>query len=259
MPAGAFLAQQVADLPFFDWTALAWSGSYPDTKGKLLMIGGGAVARSYDVNGAYAFAGVGDATSGRLLHTGLSPIGAATESQNGLYAADACADPQQDLGTGQGCSAPISVAAWGDSSGPVAVDSAGNAFVVLASFASGNQEARGFSAAQIARGAAPTAGTSLFTIPGFGTTVAAIAPKGADPGRVIFQPFDSTGAPEDVVAQSYTAAAAGVVAAGEPAKLLAVVSASPKSLTLMVDDAERLWVGASTETSTTFVVVAKRQ
>lgn len=256
IPDGAFAGAQAIDLPFFGWTAISWTGAFPNTQGQVEMIKGATVDRSYDVNGAYALAGVGNATSGRLLFTGLSPIGAATENTSGFYAADACDMPMQDLGAGTGCQASDAVATWGDSSGPVAVDRDGNAFVVLASFGMGDQEARGFAAADVARGAAPTNGVSLFTLPGFGSSLAAIAPRDGHPGLVVFQPFDMNAKPLDVVAQPYTTTS-GLAAQGTPAKLLTLASASPL-LSLFVDDANRLWVAASDDKTTTFVVVARK-
>jgi hypothetical protein len=256
IPDGAFAGAQAVDLPFFGWTAISWTGAFPDTQGQVEMIQGSAVDRTFAVNGAYALAAVGDATSGRLLYTGLSPIGAATENTNGFYAADACDMPKPDLGAGTGCQASDAVAAWGDSSGPLAVDHDGNAFVVLASFGMGNQEARGFAAADVARGKAPTDGVSLFTLPGFGSSLAALAPRDAHPGLLVFQPFDMNATPLDVVAQPYTTTS-GIKAEGTPAKLL-TLAATPTSLSLMIDDQERLWVVASGDTKTTFVVIARK-
>ena len=256
IPDGAYVGAQAVDLPFFGWTAISWTGAFPDTLGEFVMTKGSAVDRTFAVDGAYALAGLGDATSGRLLYTALSPIGAPTTDTNGLYAADACDMPKQDLGAGTGCQAPAAIAAWGDASGPVAVDHDGNAFVVLPSFGTGDQEARGFAAADVARGANPSEGVSLFTLPGFGSTLAAIAPAGAHPGLLVFQPFDMNATPLDVIAQPYTTSG-GVKAEGAPAKLLAV-TATAAGLSLVRDDAERLWVIAPGETKTTFVVIARR-
>jgi hypothetical protein len=255
IPDGAFAGAQAIDLPFFGWTAISWTGAFPDTTGQIELIEGSAVDRAFAVNGVYGLAAVGDATSGRLLHTGLSPIGAPTVDTNGLYAADACDMPKPDLGAGTGCQAPAAIAAWGDSSGPVAVDHDGNAFVVLASFGMGNQEARGFAAADVARGAAPTEGTSLFTLPGFGSSLAAIAPRDAHPGLLVFQPFDMDATPLDVIAQAYTTNG-GLVAEGTPATFLALTA--PVSPWFMVDDADRLWVAVPGDTKTTFVVIARK-
>lgn len=256
IPANAFVGGTAVDLPFFGWTAIAWTGSFPDTVGEIVMIKGSTVDRSYAVNGAFSMAGVGDATGGRLLFSGLSPIGAVATDVNGFYAADACDMPSQDLGTGTGCQASAEVAAWGDSSGAVAVDHDGNAFVVLASFATGDQEARGYAAAEVARGAKATAGKSLFTLPGFGSSLAAITPKGGKPGLLVFQPLDSTATALDVIAQPYTVTA-GINVQDTPRKLLTLAASAP-SLYLMTDTTDRLWVAASGKGKSTFVVLDRK-
>jgi hypothetical protein len=255
IPAGAFPSSQAIDLPFFGWTGISWAGAFPATQGKIIMIKGGAVDVTYDVNGAYAVAGVStDASTGRLLATALSPIGAPTDDKNGLYAADTCATPKPDLGS---CGAPSLVAAWGNASGPIAVDRDGDAFVVLDDSAMGTQEARGFAAAQVARGAAATDGATLFTLPGFGSSLAAITPTTSAPGVLVFQPFDGKSfAPLDVVAQLYTGGAA-VAPQGQPTTLLKVPATS-SGLFFLTDDEDRLWVAASGMTTTTFVVLARK-
>ena len=193
LPAGTFLGAQALDLPFFGWTAISWTNPFPDSTGQFEMIASGAIATSYTVNGPYGVAAVPAASSlGRLLYTGLSPLGMPTTSAAGLYAADACSSPAQALGTGTDCSASALVAAWGDNTGPVVTDSNGDVFAVMTSFANGTQEARGFLASSVARGAAATAGVSLFTMAGSAGSLAALAPSAGDPGLVIFQPEDST-------------------------------------------------------------------
>ena len=158
IPMGAYLGGQAVDLPFFGWTALAWTGAFPDLTGELLEKGS-TVDKRYATNGAYAISGASAANmQGRLLLTGLSTVGDANKSANALSAADTCgttAQPSLLPGMDATCKAPITIATWGDSSGPVAVDRAGNAFVVMSSF-DDTQEARGFDAASIARGSAPT-------------------------------------------------------------------------------------------------------
>jgi hypothetical protein len=264
IPTGAFLGGQAVDVPFFGWTALSWTSAFPDTTGELLLVKGSAVDERYPTNGSYAAAGIGAANmQGRLLLTGLSPVGDAKAGTNGLYAADTCgtsAQPSLLPGMDATCKAPISVATWGDSSGPIAVDHAGNAFVVASSF-DDTQEARGFDAASIARGAAPTAGTKLFTIPGFGSSVAALAPTATAPGVVVYQPSSSTTfLPEDAIEQQYTVTGGKLAAMGVPTTLFQ--SAVPNAiLYVMVDDQDRLWVGtdqASPATGATYVVVTRK-
>jgi hypothetical protein len=254
-PDGTFPGAQALDLPFFGWTAISWTNPFPDSTGQFEMIASGAVATSYMLNGPYGVAAVPAASSlGRLLYTGLSPLGMPTTNVAGLYAADACSSPSQALGTGTGCSASALVAAWGDSTGPIVTDSNGDAFAVLPTVATSMQEARGFLASSIARGAAATAGVSLFTMDGSSVALAALAPSASDPGLVIFQPADSSYTPIDVVEQKFTTSS-GLVAMGTPTKLLSVVSG--QGLSFLVDGSQRLWVAVSGTSSTTYVVLTR--
>src|SRR4029077_668692 len=101
----------------------------------------GANAGSYSADGPYSLAGISDGQGqGRLLFTGLSPLGSPATNVIGLYAADACSAPSPQLGAGTGCSASAMISGWDESPGPVAVDKQGNAFAVSTSFTSGNQE-----------------------------------------------------------------------------------------------------------------------
>ena len=259
LPASTFLGAQALDSPFFGWTAISWTNPFPDSTGQFEMVAGGAIATNYTVNGPYGVAAVPAASSlGRLLYTGLSPLGMPTTSTAGLYAADACSSPAQALGTGTGCSASALVAAWGDNAGPVVTDSNGDAFVVMTSFANGTQEARGFTASSVARGAAATAGVTLFSMAGFAGSLAALAPSGSDPGLLVFQPFDSTSfAPLAVVEQKFTTSG-GLAAMGTPSTFLTVPPAQSQGLSFLVDGSQRLWVAVSGTSSTTYVVLARR-
>jgi hypothetical protein len=264
VPEGGFLGSQAIDLPFFGWTALSWTGQFPATQGELALTGGAAVEARYPVNGLFAGAGLASMGGGhgRVVYAGLSALEDAASSENGLYAADSCGSEGDDprlLPDGDGsCAAPTLVAAWGDASGPVAADAQGNLFAVLASFG-GDQEARGFSAAAIARGAAPTEGDTLFVVPGFGTSLAALAPLEGDDGWLLFQPASSsTFEALDVVAQRYAASDEGIEAEGQPATLLALTTPNT-SLALLTDDDGRLWVGAPREGGgSAFVVIARK-
>ena len=256
----AFLGLQALDLPFFEWTALSWTGAYPATQGELFFAKGAAVAARYPVNGPYALAAVGAGGVGRVIYSGASRLDDAQASVNGLYAADSCgasgSDPRLAPKGDGTCAAPVLVDAWGDASGPVAADLEGNVFAVMTSF-SGDQEARGWAGSAIARGAPAAKGDVLFTLPGFGSSLAAMAPGADGEGRIAFQPSDPTSfAPMDVVGQRFTVSGGHVAPQGAPAKLLGL-GALGAQLTLMTDDAGRLWVGAPDATGkTTFVVLA---
>jgi len=257
-PTGTFLGAQALDLPFFGWTAISWTNPFPNPSGQFEMVANGAVVAMYDVNGPFGVAAVPAASSlGRLLYSGLSPLGMATTATNGLYAADACSSPAQALGTGTGCSASAVVAAWGDSSGPVVADSNGDVFAVMSSISAGSQEARGFLASAIGRGAAATTGVTLFTMSGFPGSLAALSPSGSAPGVVALQPFDATSFDAlDVIEQKFTTGSS-LAAMGTQTALLTVPSQSP-GLALLVDDSQRLWVGVSGASSTTYVVLARQ-
>lgn len=260
IPAGAFAGSAAVDLPFYGWTAIDWSGAFPDTLGEVILIKGAKVEKRYPVNGAFALGGVASAADeGRLLLTGLSTVGDPAAGTNGLYAADTCGDaamPSLLPGGNPACKAPIEVAAWGDASGPIAVDHDGNVFALTSSF-SGDQEARGFASASIAAGAPATDGSKLFTLPGFGSALAALAPKGAAKGLVAFQPFDGmTFAAEDVIGQQFSVAAGAIEPEGAPAALIKPVTAGT-ALALFTDDQERLWVAVPTAAGTTFVVLGR--
>lgn len=259
LPASTFIGAQALDLPFFGWTAISWTNPFPDSTGQFEMIASGAIATSYTVNGPYGAAAVPAASSlGRLLYTGLSPLGMPTTSVPGLYAADACSSPAQALGTGTGCSASALVATWGDSAGPVATDSDGDVFAVMTSLATSTQEARGFLASSVARGSAATTGATLFSMPGFAGSLAALAPSAGKPGLVLFQPFDSaTFAPLGVVQQKFTTTS-GLAAMGVSSPLLTVPSGQTQGLSFLVDGSQRLWVAVSGTSSTKYVVLARQ-
>src|SRR5262249_15531994 len=161
-------------------------------------------------------------------------------SDNGLYAADSCDYANNASLTPNGdptCGAPMLVSAWGEASGPVAVDSYGDVMAVMTSFTDGTQEARGFVAYAIMRGAPPTNGDTIFTMPGFGSALAAIAPDTTHDGALIFQPSDATSfAPLDPIEQHYVVTADNVTAKGAQAPFLS--RADPMaSLGLMTDEA----------------------
>jgi len=259
LPAGTFLGAQALDLPFFGWTAISWTNPFPDSSGQFEMIASGAVATSYIVNGPYGVAAVPAASSlGRLLYTGLSPLGMPTTSLAGLYAADACSSPVQALGIGTDCSASALIDAWADNAGPVVTDSDGDAFAVMTSFATGMQEARGFPASSVARGAAAANGVTLFTMAGFAGSLAALPATASHPGVMVFQPFDSDSFYAlDVIEQKFTTTS-GLAPMGTPSPLLTVPSGQSQGLSFLVDGSQRLWVAVSGPSSTTYVALARQ-
>jgi hypothetical protein len=141
----------------------------------------------------------------------------------------------------------------------VAADQAGNVFALETSFSTGEQSLRGFEAATVAPGTTATSGDVLFTIPGFGSQLAALSPHQGAPGLALFQPFDaSTFAALDVMAQPYTASGTQIVPTSSPVATLAmVVDNTP--VTLMSDASGRLWVGVVGPAQTTTFYVLERQ
>jgi hypothetical protein len=259
-PMGTFLGLQAVDLPFFNWTVASWTGAFPDTAGEALVLDGAAIVHRYPVSGFFAAQGSSAAPDeGRLIHSSLSAIEDTAGMQSGLYAADSCGSPGQNPrlvpDTDTSCGVPIAIAAWGDSTGPVAADRNGNVFAVMTSFAAGDQEARGFEASTVARGAAPTAGDTLFTLPGFGSSLATIGPDTAGTGRLVLQPFDgSTFAALDVIAQQYSASGNVITAQGSVAPLLTLATPNT-TVALFSDDTGRLWVAAPGQTSGTTQII----
>ncbi|XXX73564.1 hypothetical protein WMF30_38570 [Sorangium sp. So ce134] len=258
VPDGAFLGGQAVDLPFFGWTAISWTSAFPETLGELILIEDRAAAERYEVNGFFAAAAV----EGRLLYTGLSPLGDLAAGANALYAADRCGAEGQDARLAPegdaSCAEPAAVAAWGDSSGPVAADLRGNVFAVLPS-ADGTQEARGFAAGAIARGAGPAEGDVVFSLPGSGTSLAALAPEQGAPGVLVFQPSDpATYEALAPVAVGYSDDGGRVRADGSPAPLLELATAGT-TLSLVTDDANRLWIGGPLPSGGFLFAVAVRR
>jgi hypothetical protein len=260
VPTGAYLNAQANDLPFFGWTSISWTGPGSATTGPFEMIAsGGTVATSYSANGPYWAAGVPAASSlGRFLYTGLSPLGAPTMNTAGLYAADACSSPMQELGAGTGCSASTLIDTWDEYAGPIVTDANNDLFAVMTSATAGNQEARGYIASSIARGAPAVTGTTLFTVDGYSGSLAALVPTTTDPGLVVFQPIDATtNDPLNVIEQQFTATGS-IAAMGTPTTLLTVPAGASQGLAIMTDDSQRLWVAGSGTSTTTYVVLVRQ-
>lgn len=256
IPAGVFVAGVALDLGFRPGTAVSYAGAFPDTEGELIVIDGDDTSERYPTNALFSAALIAGAQSGRVVHSGLSPLGDAAPGANGLYAADDCA-MTFDPGADPSCSDPIQVAAWGDASGPVAADSQGDVFAVMTSF-SGDQVGRAFARDAVAKGATPTEGDTLFSLPGFGQSLAAIAPADSAPGIVAFQPSDGTTFEAlDVLQIRFTVAGGTVTPDGDPTTLLTMATANTP-VAMLTDPEDRLWVGVSTATGTTFVVLGRK-
>ena len=255
VPTGSFWNGGAIDLPFFGWTAFAYTGAA--SAGELILTDSAGKLTRYFMKGLYGNAAlaVTGGTGGRLLYTGLSTLSltAVTGARDaGLWAADSCGTasaPRLLAATDTSCKDPTKIGTWqnGDS-GLVTRDPAGNVFAMLSTvdFADSTKsfyEARGFPASTVARGAAPTAGTAVITLNG--TYVSAMA---ADGKALYFQPNDGkTYEAQDVKAIAYAVDTA-VKPSGSPTTFLAFKKAGTV-VDLFVDDSGALWVGVVTAPS----------
>ncbi len=247
IPATGFAGAQTVDLPFGNLTAISWSGQDFQHEGGVVLLDATSVANDYLATGVYGTAVLGSAQSARLFYTGLSSLDGPTNGVTGLYAADFA---NGVLGTSQ------AVATWGEATGPVAIDSAGNVLAMNTKFSDGTQELRAFPAASVAPGQAPTAGQTLLSTDGYGNTMAAVAPKGASPGLAIFQPeTGASGMHGDALVVRYTVSGSTVTEAGHEAIL--TLTTADTALTLMTDDQDRVWVGAPSAQGSVFYVLAR--
>jgi hypothetical protein len=255
IPKGAFAGAEALDLGFRAGTAISYSGAFPNTAGELIISVNGAGDERYPVNGLFSMAVIPAAGgSGRLVYTGLSPVGDAAAGANGLYAADDCSGSFTPKGA---CAAPIKVAAWGDNSGPAVADTQGNVIVVMTNNA-GDQVGRAFAASAIAKGASATDGDELFTLPGFGQALGVIAPTATDPGIVAFQPSDAMSFEAlDITEIHYSVTAGKVSADGKPSTLVTFPMKNTP-VALLTDPQDHLWVGVPTMAGTTFAVLARK-
>ncbi|MBI4954435.1 MAG: hypothetical protein HY908_20590 [Myxococcales bacterium] len=247
-----YLGATAIDLPFGAFTLLSWTGDFGTSEGEVLLVTGAAVAARFAVSGFFDGVGIGAPAGGRLLYTGLTPLaeGASAPPLPAAYSADFCA--------GLDLCASGPVASWGEANGPIALDADGNVFVVETSFSTGDLALRGFAASTVAPGAPATDGVELFTLPGFGSELAAMGGAGAAPGLVFFQPFDPTSFEAlDVVGLRYITSDALVGAVG-PAHTAITLATPGTAVSLMADATGRLWLGAVTAPGeTTFFVLGR--
>ncbi|MBK6464266.1 MAG: hypothetical protein IPF92_25190 [Myxococcales bacterium] len=194
-------ADGMVDLPFGNLAMLTYTGSGAGFPGEALLYSKDydrVVARARS-NGVYSTVGTGTKT---FVYAALSPFAAAASAStdNGLYASELCA--QELVATGA-CKTPAKLFGWTGSSGPVAVDGLGNAFVGAS--LSGGDAIYGAAASEVARVGAATR-VELATVTSLGTSsLAAIAPEGTAPGFVVAKTYDGA-TPSPAYAQAYTAA-----------------------------------------------------
>jgi len=262
LPAGAYLGSQVLDLPFFNWSLVSYTN--PDLTGKIILFEGNNLLLNYPINGFFSAATVGAGEPlGRIIYSGLSPIFKNATNTNGLYAADACGaagnNPRLVSDGDATCSDSFAIETFGMYSGPVAADSAGNVFAVMS--LGSEQEARGYAADSVKRGAGAATGTSMFKVPGFAGSLAAVAPDGTGTGVLVFQPqeFDmasgmSVG--KDVVAQRFKIEGGAIANIGLAGPFM-TPAAMGEVLNFTSDDQGRIWVAVKRGTGYAMLVLAR--
>jgi hypothetical protein len=244
-----FLNPTAVDLPFNDWTIVAYD-DFGAPSGEAFALNGTTVEQTFDVNGFLAVVGVSQGANSRMLHASASPIGTPAVDVKGMYASDICQNPVV-------CNAET-MHIEGDAGGPLAADTAGNVFGVFPDLAGGMQTLRGFDANEVGPMSAPSAGLAMSTIAGSGLSLAAMAPQGGEAGWVFFQVLDQNFTYSDPVAQRYDDNGNAISAVDATlTKALTMVTPGTE-VTLMSDDQGRLWVGvadgAMATTSTLYVL-----
>jgi len=236
---------QFLDLPG-DTTIFTYSGEDFTTEGGLVFFDEEGVLETDLLIGGVGIAV--DATDGSPLVAALAaPLDTAIDAA-GLYGVEAC------VGGGFVCGG-VAHSIWGDATGPVATDLDGNVFAVMTSF-DGTQTARGFGPGELSTDEL-TDGADAFTVGGFGSPLAAIAPLAGEPGLLVFQATNAeTYAGEPAIVATYEADGDSVTPGEAPETLLTpTVDGAP--ISLVSDDEDRIWVGVGTETGTRFAVLAR--
>jgi hypothetical protein len=246
-PAMLFMNAWAIDLPFNDWTAVGWA-DFGSPNGELILLAGSAIDARFPATGVFAAEGLSAGGKNRILTASLSALGASGMA-TGFYSADVCGKALCTMGTAQ-------VQTQGDASGPVARDTAGNAFAVFPNLASKKQEIAAWAAAQIAPGAAAPKGETLATLDGSGVSIAAKAPNTTSAGYVLFQPAVMF-VNQDVVALRYTVSAGKVAAMGSATAAIVPAKAGTE-VRLLADDQGRLWAGIATGASESTFFVLER-
>lgn len=262
LPNGSFFGGSALDLPFFNWTLVSYTNPDPLVTGEIILIQGTSVVLRYPINGFYSAAAVGGGMDplGRLVYSGLSPIFKNATSTNALYAADACGAignmPRLVSDGDMTCKDSFAIETFGSGSGPVAADLAGNVFTVM--LGDMGQEARGYAADMVKRGTDAAMGTSLFTIPGFGGSLAAVAPDDTGSGVVVFQPSDPTTFEWlDAVAQRYAIEGGKVVAQGTVGPFMTSPTKNTQ-FNFTTDDQGRIWIAIKRSSDYAVLVVARK-
>ena len=188
----------MVDMPFGNRALLTYTGSGAAFPGEALLY-----TKDYDAvvsraksNGIYSAIGIGAKT---IVYTALSAFSATASAttDNGLFVSETC---NLELVAGTGCKPPAQLFGWTGSSGPVAVDPQGNAFVG-ASLAAGDA-VYAASAGQVTA-VGPASRVEISTVASGGTSsIAAIGPEGSGAGWVVAKGYDGA-TPAVAYAQAY--------------------------------------------------------
>jgi hypothetical protein len=257
VPGGAFVVGKAVDLGFRPGTAISYSVGAPDGPGELIVVDGSDTSERYQTNGLSSMAShfnpEAAASSGRLLHTGRSPLGDNAAGLPGFYASDDCG------GDFASCAGGILVADWGPLPESVVLDAQGNAFVVSTS-PGDNSIVHAFASTAIAKGSPPAAVGVFLDLPGFGKSIAAIAPSAEVDGIFAFQTADpATTKPAEVIGKRYTAGNNDVTSKLPPSTLFTPTVPNTR-VGMLTDPQDRLWVIVPAENGrpTTVVVIGRR-
>jgi len=253
-----FLGSEAIDLPASSWTLLSWTGMA--AVGEVVAVDDKTVAKKYPNVGFYAAATVAGQSKQRLVHTGLTKLNDGDDKggATGLYAADFCSGPALCDDPG-----PQSIHAWGKATGALAADGDGNVFAINTdpAFLGGDdtQTLLAFPATSIAAGSGPAAGVEMFTMPGFGSALAAMAPKAGSHGYIFFQPHDPMSyAALNVVAMRYSSDGTAMAPESAAADAITMI-AQPTQAMLMNDDQGRLWMSINSDTNeSTFYLIDRK-
>jgi hypothetical protein len=125
-----------------------------------------------------------------------------------------------------------------------------------------DQEARGYGADLVKRGAGTAMGTSMFTVPGYAGSLAAVAPDAAGTGVLVFQPqeFDAASMMsqgKDVIAQRFTVEGGVITNKGLPGPMM-TPTATGEVLKFTSDDRGRIWVAVKRGAGFAMLVVARK-
>ncbi len=247
---GPFVSPAVIDLPLSSWSLVGWTGA--SSVGEIVALDGATVADRWANVGFFDGATVDDGTVARLVHTGQSELedGDAGGAACGVYAADFCSGPAL-------CATEptVTVATWGLANGPLARDTSGHIFALNTDYLEETQELRAFHASDMAPGQAGESGTELFTLAGYGSTLAVIDAAPGEDGIVLFQPVEGL-TPQAVIAQRFRVTGNAVAGQGTPSTALTLVGG--EAITLMNDDSGRVWLGVPSSGQTRFFVLTRR-